>query len=174
MLSESERALAIREGHRNAADAAYFNERPHLADDNGIRVFDAGFDRGWDAACAERDARIAEQDALIAKLRLEAQIQAQEARTANATIAEIYQAVTGGTGEPGNWNGAAPVKARIAELEQQLAEVGLKSTVDASEFSRAIDFAIDQGSEARHFLTAWREGDTADWPEFAAAIKEQT
>ena len=60
MLSDHERNQAIKEGARNAADAAYFNERPHLADDNGIRVFDAGFDRGWDAACAERDARIAE------------------------------------------------------------------------------------------------------------------
>lgn len=64
--------------------------------------------------------------------------------------------------------------ARIAELIQQLEEARLKSSVDASEFNRAIDFAIDQGSEAMHFLTAWREGDTADWPEFAAAIKEQT
>ncbi len=74
-------------------------------------------------------ARAADAD-LIDRLRQEAQIHAQEARTANATIAEIYRAVTDGTGEPGNWNGADPVrarlaadKARIAELEAALAEL---------------------------------------------------
>lgn len=46
---------------------------------------------------------------LSERLKNEAQIHAQEARTAKATIAEIYQAVTGATGEPGNWNGAKPV-----------------------------------------------------------------
>lgn len=60
--------------------------------------------------------------AQIEHLKQEAQIHAQEARTANATIAEIYQVCSGGTGEPGNWNGAEPVRARIAELESQLAE----------------------------------------------------
>lgn len=46
----------------------------------------------------------------------QAQIWKQEARTANATIAEIYQLCTGGRGEPGNWNGADPVRKRLAEL----------------------------------------------------------
>lgn len=46
----------------------------------------------------------------------QAQIWKQEARTANATIAEIYQICTGGKGEPGNWNGAEPVRRRLAEL----------------------------------------------------------
>lgn len=59
--------------------------------------------------------------AQIERLKQEAQIHAQEARTANATIAEIYRVCSGGTGEPGNWNGAEPVRARIAELESQLA-----------------------------------------------------
>lgn len=54
---------------------------------------------------------------LVDRLRLEAQCHAQEARTANATVAECYQAATGGTGEPGNWNGAEPVKQRIQGLE---------------------------------------------------------
>jgi hypothetical protein len=47
----------------------------------------------------------------------------QEATTANHTIAEIYQAVTGKKGEPGNWNGAVPVIAKLADMDQQLAEV---------------------------------------------------
>lgn len=55
-------------------------------------------------------------------LKQEAQIHAQEARTANATIAEIYQVCSGATGEQGNWHGAEPVRMRIAELEAKLTE----------------------------------------------------
>lgn len=73
MLTDRERNQAIKEGHRNAAEKAYFNERPHLADDNGIRCFDAGFDRGWDAACAERDARIAEMERELEEARKDAE-----------------------------------------------------------------------------------------------------
>lgn len=54
---------------------------------------------------------------LIERLRQEAQIHAQEARTANATIAEIYQLCAGATGEPGNWHGAEPVRERLATLQ---------------------------------------------------------
>ncbi|MES2634081.1 MAG: hypothetical protein V4669_13990 [Pseudomonadota bacterium] len=64
-------------------------------------------------------AKIIELIALTDRLKLEAQIHAQEARAANATIADIYQCVTGSTGEPGNWNGAEPVRQRIAELEAE-------------------------------------------------------
>jgi len=58
---------------------------------------------------------------LVARLKLEAQGHAQEARTANATIAEIYQVCTGSTGEPGNWNGAEPVR-QLAEERAELLE----------------------------------------------------
>ncbi len=75
-------------------------------------------------------ATITAQSALIERMKMEAQIHAQEARTANATIAEIYQCVCGATGEPGNWNGAEPVRekltaqdARIAELERDAARL---------------------------------------------------
>lgn len=60
--------------------------------------------------------RIAELEQLAERLKQEAQIHAMEARTANATIAEIYQAVSGGKGEPGNWHGAVPVRECIGEL----------------------------------------------------------
>ena len=50
------------------------------------------------------------------RLKQEAQIHAMEARTANATISEIYRAVTGGTGEPGSWRGAEPVRECVGEL----------------------------------------------------------
>jgi len=51
---------------------------------------------------------------LAERLKQEAQIHAQEARTANNTIAEIYRLCTGATGEPGNWNGAEPVRQTLA------------------------------------------------------------
>lgn len=66
-------------------------------------------------------------DDIIEWLRLEAQMHAQEARTANDTIYKIYQIVSGGRGEPGNWHGAEPVRqyiesseARIRELESEI------------------------------------------------------
>lgn len=46
--------------------------------------------------------------------KLQAKIWKQEARTANDTIAQIYQAVTGSKGEPGNWHGAEPVRRALA------------------------------------------------------------
>jgi hypothetical protein len=67
-------------------------------------------------------AQIAAIEALSEKLKLEAQVHAQEARTANSTIAEIYKLCSGGTGEPGNWNGAGPVRLKLAQLEAKLAE----------------------------------------------------
>jgi hypothetical protein len=56
---------------------------------------------------------------LCERLMLEAQGHAQEACTANATIAEIYQAVSGGTGEPGNWHGAKPVVDALAQAREE-------------------------------------------------------
>jgi len=67
-------------------------------------------------AMADR-AEIERLTSLVDRLKLEAQVHAQEARTANATIYEIYQLVTGGKGEPGNWNGARPVAALVAERD---------------------------------------------------------
>lgn len=80
----------------------------HMAD-----VRPAGLDRD---AAAWAVAEIERLWALCERLKMEAVCQAQEARTANATIAEIYQLVSGRRGEPGNWNGAAPVAAELARL----------------------------------------------------------
>lgn len=63
---------------------------------------------------------------LIQRLIHEAQSHANEARTANATIAEIYQVCSKSTGEAGNWHGAEPVRQRIRELEAQAASLGKK------------------------------------------------
>lgn len=61
--------------------------------------------------------RAEKAEALSERLKLEAQGHAMEARTANSTIAECYQAVTGGKGEPGNWHGAEPVRQYVARAE---------------------------------------------------------
>jgi hypothetical protein len=57
------------------------------------------------------------------QLILQAQIWKGEARCANHTIGQIYQICTGARGEPGNWNGAEPVKALVAERDALRAEV---------------------------------------------------
>lgn len=62
-------------------------------------------------------------ETLAERLKREAQFHAQEARTANSTIYEIYQVVSGGKGEPGNWHGAEPVRAKLEALERENAEL---------------------------------------------------
>lgn len=57
------------------------------------------------------------------RLRLEAQIHAQEARTQRATVHEIYQVVTVCKGEPGDWNGARPVREAFERLRNDNAEL---------------------------------------------------
>jgi len=100
----------------------------------------------------------------IERLKQEAQIHAQEARTANATIAEIYRVCSGGTGEPGNWNGAEPVRARIAELESQLAA--------AAKDAERLDY-LDKNIHSREpdswdsRFGACKDGDTWCWMMFA-------
>jgi hypothetical protein len=60
------------------------------------------------------------------------------------------------------------IKAQRDELRDKLAQP--KPLTDAhNQFNAAIDFAINQGTEAGEFLRAWREGDTSEWPEFEAA-----
>lgn len=61
--------------------------------------------------------------ALSDRLKLEAQAHAQEARTANSTIYEIYQVLSGSTGEPGNWNGAEPARQFVAAARERIAEL---------------------------------------------------
>ena len=58
---------------------------------------------------------------VISSILLQAQLHAGEAKGANETIYQIYQHVTGATGEPGNWNGAKPVIEEIDRL-RSLAE----------------------------------------------------
>lgn len=57
----------------------------------------------------------------LAAVTQQAQIWKQEAMTHKASLHECYQACTGATGEPGNWNGAAPVRALVAERDRMKA-----------------------------------------------------
>ena len=69
-------------------------------------------------------------DDLHENLKLQAQCHAQEARTANSTINEIYQLCTGATGEPGTWHGAEPVRRAIQrEREAAVREFIEKSVI---------------------------------------------
>lgn len=61
----------------------------------------------------EERAKRAEAEA--ERLKQEARIWTQEARTQRATVHDCYQAVTGATGEPGDWHGAEPIRALVAE-----------------------------------------------------------
>ncbi|WP_048647521.1 hypothetical protein [Nitratireductor soli] len=70
-----------------------------------------------------RDAEIERLTNLTDQLRMEAQLHSGEARAANASLREAYQAVSGGRGEPGSWNGAEPIKAEVSRLRAKLAEV---------------------------------------------------
>ena len=53
---------------------------------------------------------------------LQAQIWKQEARAQSSTVAEIYQELTGKTGEPGDWNGVQPLKPAILRKQAEAVE----------------------------------------------------
>ena len=59
------------------------------------------------------EALTAERNAVLQQ----AQLWKQEARTQASIVRECYQTCTGSTGEPGDWNGADPVRALAAERD---------------------------------------------------------
>lgn len=73
-------------------------------------------------------------------LKMQAQIWKGEARAQSSTVRECYQACTGATGEPGDWHGAAPVRAVVAErdwLRNALEHVSGSCDGRAAEIARA-------------------------------------
>lgn len=108
---------------------------------------------------------------LNADLTMQAKGHAQEARTANSTIYEIYQAISGAKGEPGNWNGAQPVieyietaETRVAQLEEAIgpfaADAGIydPDDMDGSEIAWMSKFRIEQLRHARSALGGQSNG----------------
>lgn len=108
---------------------------------------------------AEVTAEVGRLNVLIERLKQEAQIHAQEAATQHATVQEIYQLCTGGKGEPGNWNGAEPVRALIADLRAQLAAAGpvWQPIETAPKDGREI---LGYREDAGVFLMAWTNVET--------------
>jgi len=86
--------------------------------------------------------------ALAERLKLEAQGHACEARTANATIYEIYQVLSGSSGEPGNWNGAEPARAFVAETKAKLEEAAKV----LEPFARAAGYYARDGLNDKEFV----------------------
>lgn len=144
------------------------NENKQFCRECGGRI-DAEFarqlERELTALRAENEGLREKLEAAEAKYeacKLEAQIHAQEARTANSTIAEIYQEVTGSTGEPGNWNGARPVIEKLETAERELdalriANNDLQDHFDAMAIERkaaVAAMAVFQGRILRRALNA--------------------
>ena len=76
----------------------------------------------WDkqallSECIKLANKTAELQTKADHLQQQAEIWKQEARTQASIVKECYQAISGCTGEPGDWNGAKPVKDRILELQ---------------------------------------------------------
>ena len=55
---------------------------------------------------------------LVERLKLEAACWAAEAKTHRSSVHEIYQALSGSRGEPGDWNGAIPAREAAAIIEK--------------------------------------------------------
>ena len=71
------------------------------------------------ALCRAITAERERLSSLVERLRMEAEAHAQESRTMRAIVHEIYQHVTGATGEPADWNGARPVIEEIDRLRER-------------------------------------------------------
>ena len=56
-LTDYEHRHAIRQGHKIAASDSYFEARPQIDTNDHRKVFEAGFDRGWDRHAALVDAQ---------------------------------------------------------------------------------------------------------------------
>jgi hypothetical protein len=83
----------------------------------------------------------------------QARIWKMEALTHKSTVQECYQACTGSTGEPGDWNGANPVK----QLAMRLAEKN-------AEIERLNERVFIEESNGKHWATCysqWVQTDTA-------------
>jgi hypothetical protein len=73
----------------------------------------------WPASIAALRAQLAAAEERAETLKQQAMQHAHEARTQTSTVHEIYQLITGGTGEPGNWEGAEPVRVALAAARRR-------------------------------------------------------
>lgn len=54
-MTDYEHRHAIRQGHENAASDSYFEARPQIDSNDRRKVFQAGFERGWDRHAAQAE-----------------------------------------------------------------------------------------------------------------------
>lgn len=87
---------------------------------------------------------------LTAHLRLQSQTHAMEARSANSTINEIYQVISGGKGERGSWQGAEPVRryVNIVRRTENLLRDQLEWYGEQARLARLIHSEGDKGRNA--------------------------
>ena len=99
---------------------------------------------------------------LTSDLRLQAQTHAMEARGANSTIAEIYQIISGGKGEPGNWRGAQPVREYVEAAKVEILRLETVLALSKPVYSRRqIEARVKLLREALEFYatkTHWEDG----------------
>jgi hypothetical protein len=132
-------------GLRESADAL---ERlacdPRSLAPDGVSTVTQGYLRLREAAARiQSDAeRLKAVEGQRDALRLQAECWAMEAKGHKASLHEAYQAITGATGEPGNWNGAKPIieAFRASERREQEA-IGARD--EAMEALRQLRQAAD-------------------------------
>ena len=107
--------------HEDDCSLGSYLEEKQAAKILGVRPHESIYPSGRMPDCDCNRAKVIEHFAAMEdkceRLKLEAQGHAQEARTANASLYECYQSVSGATGERGNWRGAEPVRKHIAAME---------------------------------------------------------
>ena len=106
------------------------SDKNHLETLDNLRVTTAMFEAQrdlWDEECVKS-----------AHLLLQAQTWAMEAKTQRSIVREIYQITTFASGEPGDWNGAKPVK-----------ELMTKFVTACHEIERLRDNLSERGSNDR-------------------------
>lgn len=133
----------LSDGCLSAAIAAYLSALPNTGDELVAKLTE------------ERDSwrRVAE------RCKSEAEGHAMEARTANSTIYEIYQVLSGAKGEPGNWHGAEPARQYVAKAEASLASAREDALEEAAKVADAAfnDWTTDLGRRIGAAIRALKE-----------------
>ena len=88
-----------------------------------------------------------------ASLLQQAQIWKQEATAQRATVHEAYRVCTGNTGEPGDWNGAEPIRKLAAERDALQAKLSALQVQEPVLFIHPATF----GMNSAH-VGAWKPG----------------
>jgi hypothetical protein len=98
---------------------------PHTRGYESYESMDENADGDWvhHEDYARLAARVGEMEREREHLLQQAQIQAQEMRTQRAIVRDCYQAATGATGEPGDWNGAEPIRALVRDRDALAAKL---------------------------------------------------